>query len=440
LTPAERVLVEGRLAVQQGRFADAERSFLEGTQRYPDDQETWWQLAELYFHQNPLRARSPQEALAALQRVLVIDPLNTEAMGHLVDLAQMRGERGLVSRLSDRLLPLYDEPFTTVYRQARAWAREDAAERQSVLDELRASAGNRFLLKLIFGRAEWQMDGWADAEQVSRLFARTESAGDKSYSHFTLGLLKLLRGQPDAARAQIARAAEIYPGGDAHAAYFLPWVDILDFVSASPARLAAARAEAERIEIDTPQIAPAKHHLIGALAARAGDFAAAENAARELERMPPLLGSSVTSDLALAVRARVLAAHSQPAAALALLEKQELRIPGRYASFYARIAENWLRAGLLEALQRPREALPLYDALTFYLFVDPIFVPVAHLRKARLLETLGDRDGAIDHYARFVELWKDCEPAERAELERARSRLTALRAAGPTIAEQRTKR
>jgi len=82
----------------------------------------------------------------------------------------------------------------------------------------------------------------------------------------------------------------------------------------------------------------------------------------------------------------------------------------------------------------------LSDALTFYLFADPIYVPIAHLRKARLLEALGDRDGAIEHYTRFTELWKDCEPGEKIQIENARTRLAALRANGPTIADQRTKR
>jgi tetratricopeptide (TPR) repeat protein len=437
LTPVERMLVEGQLAVQQGRLADAERDFLESTRRYPDDAESWMQLAELYFHENPLRARSPQESLAALQRVLVIDPLNTEAMSHVVDLAQMRGERGLASRLSDRLLPLSDWPWSLGYRLTRAWARGDADEDRKVLGEVSAAPANRFLLKMMFLRAVWQMDGFADAEQVAGLFGRTDSAVDRSYSHYTLGFVKLLRGQPEAARAEVALAAEIYPGGDAHASYFLPWIDTLDFVPATSAQLAAARAKAEQIAIDAPQVGPARLHVIGALAARGGDWAAAEKAARELEQMAPLPGSSVTTDLALAVRARVLAARGDAAAALELLEKQQLRVPARYASFHARIAENWLRGGLLEALHRPGEALLLSDALTFYLFADPIYVPVAHLRKAKLLEALGDRDGAIEHYARFIELWKDCEPGEKIQIESAQSRLAALRANGPSIADHR---
>jgi tetratricopeptide (TPR) repeat protein len=442
LTPAERMLVEGQLAAQQGRFSDAERTFLDATRRYPDEEENWTQLGELYFHQNPLRARSPQEALSAFQHVLVIDPLHTEAISHLVDLALVRSEKGLVARLTDRLLSLSDDQATVLsFRLAKAWARDDSDERGKVMNELRAPGVPRSLLKLMFVRAEWQMDGFVDAEQVARLFARADTAVDRSYSQLTMGIVQLLRGRPGNARAAIARAVESYPGGDGHANYVLPWIDTLSFVTATPAQLAAARAEAERIDSrDAAQVAPAKRYLIGALSARAGDMVAAEKAARALDRMEPMEGSSITTDLALAVRARILAARGELAAALALLEKQELRVPFKYAPFYARLAESWLRAELLESLHRPREALPLYDALTFYGFIDAIFVPVAHLRKARLLESLGDRDGAIDHYTRFVELWKDCEPSEKPEVEGARSRLVALGAHGPTTAVQRTTR
>ena len=436
LTPAERMLVEGQLAAQQGRFSDAERSFAEATQRYPDDAESWLQLGELYFHQNPLRARSPQEALSAFQHVVVIDPLNTEAISHLVDLALVRGERGLVARLSDRLLSLSDDRATVLgFGLSKAWARDDAEGRARVMSELRGPGVPRALLKIIFVRAEWQMDGFADAEEIARQFAAADAAVGRSYSQLAQGLVELLRGRPEGARSAIGHAAESYPGGDAHADYLLPWIDTLSFVPVTPAQLALARAKVEGIDArDASQVAPAKRYLAGALAARAGDLAAAERAARDLDRMAPLEGSSITTDLALAVRARALAARGEQAAALALLEKQALRVPLRYAPFYGRIAESWLRAELLEALRRPREALPLYDALTFYNFVDAIFQPVAHLRKARLLESLGDRAGAIDHYTRFLELWKDCEPSEKFEVENARSRLAALVAAAPATA------
>jgi tetratricopeptide (TPR) repeat protein len=421
LNPAERSLVEARLAVQQGRLPEAERILLNSTQRSPDDAETWMQLGEVYFHQNPLRARSPQESVSAFEHVLTLDPLHVEAVSHLADLAQMRGERSLVARLSDRLLAISNDPTKAVsYRLARAWSRGDAAEREQVLDGLRGARTQ--LLKTAFVRTEWQMDSFADAQAVAMLLTGSE---DRPLRSYLLGTTSLLRGKPEAARAEMARGAELSDGSDA--AYFGPWMDTLDFVPASAVQLAAARAAVQRIDATRNRaMGPAKLHLAGALAVRAGDFAAAEAATRQLESAE--MGSSIRADLALAVRARVLAARNDPAGALALLAKQQLIIPARYAPWFPRLSEHWLRAGLLERLGRQREALALYDAISFYNVIDPVFVPVAHLRKAKLLDALGEPEAAAEHYQRFAEIWSDCEPAGRPELARARARVLQIHA------------
>jgi tetratricopeptide (TPR) repeat protein len=431
LEPSERLLVRARLAVQHGEWREAERLLVDGTRLYPENAESWEQRGELYFHQNPLRARSPQEAADPFQHLLVIDPLNLEAMRHLADLAQMRGERALVSRLSDRILALSDDPTTLAgYRLTQAWARGDAAEEEKLIANLHAPKTPKALLKTAFVRAEWQMDGFADAEAVASAFAGSGAAADRAYQHHMRAVVQLLRGRPEAAKEEFGRAAEADPASDA--AYLRPWVDTLEFFPVSPEQLRASRQWAQHLDASrAPQLGPAREFLLGALAVRAGDPAAAEHAIRALERMPPFESSSITTDLALALKARRLAAKGETAAALAALEQQQLRIPARYAVFFGRLSQPWLRATLLEALGRRSEALAAYDALVFYSTLEPVFAPPAHLRKARIFAADGDRDGAIEHYSRFVELWGDCEPAVRPEVKRARAVRDALRMGEP---------
>ena len=426
LAPQERTLVEARVALQQGRLNDVERLLLRITRDYPDDVEAWVQLGELYFHQNALRARPPQEGEAAFQHALVLDPLNLEAIQHIVDLAQVRGERALVSRLADRLLTLTDDPTTVFsYRLTQAWARGDAPEQANVLEELTAPTVPARLLRTVFVHAEWQMDGFASAEKIAHLFSRQELPAERWYEPFALGSLDLARGRPDAAREDWARASAGNPAGPG--AVDAVWVDTIEFVPSTPVQLASARALAARIDSSRAEfLLPAKLSLEGALAVRAGNLAAAESAARDLEVLPLLERSSITTDLALAVRARILAARGDAGGALALLQKQQLTVPSRYALLFPNLAEVWLRASLLVSLGRGREALPLYDALPFYEMVQPAFAPAAHLRKARIFDTLGDREAAIRHYSRFVELWKNCEPALQPEVDRARARLQQL--------------
>jgi len=426
LEPSERLLVRGRLAVQHGEWREAERLLTDATRQYPDNAEAWLQLGELYFHQNPLRARSPQEAADAFKQVLVNDPLNLEAMRHLADLAQMRGERAVVSRLTDRILALSDDPTTLAgYRLTQAWARSDRAAAEAVLASLHAQGTSKSLLRFAFVRAEWQMDGFADADAVASALAGSGALVDRAYEHHMRAAVLLLRGRPQAAKEELERAADMDPASDA--AYLRPWVDTLDFVPATPEQLRASRLAAERLDPSrSAQLGPAREYLIGALALRAGDGAAAERAIRTLERMPPLETSSITADLALALRARKLAAKGEFAAALSTLERQQLRIPARRAIFYGRLSQPWLRATLLEALGRGPEALAAYDALVFYSTVEPIFVPAAHLHKARIFAAAKDRDRAIAHYSRFLELWKDCEPALEPEVKQARATLEEL--------------
>jgi tetratricopeptide (TPR) repeat protein len=237
----------------------------------------------------------------------------------------------------------------------------------------------------------------------------------------------LIHGRPEEARAAFARASREYPSGDTP--FHALRIDALPEFEIPPEQLAASRAAAAALIAKSGQDddkLPMLVYSSGVLAVRAGDLAAARDMAGRLESMPPLGSSSVTADLALALRARILAAQGNPSAALALMEKQTLRIPLRYSLHYAKTGEWFFRASLLEALERRREALPLYDALTFYSYSEPIFLPIAHLRKARIFDAEGDAQRAIEHYQLFADAWRKCDGSERpllAEADRALKRL-----------------
>jgi tetratricopeptide (TPR) repeat protein len=420
LSPAERLLVEAHLAVQHGALTDAQQFLETATREHPADPEVWMELADFHFHEGPLKGRSPQEAESALQQVLVLDPLNIDAITHLADLAQLRGERAVVSRLTDRLLSLTDDVSKSIdFRLARAWARGDQAEHDEVLAKLRAPDTTAQVLVNAMVRTEWQMDGSSDPLTIASLAPYADGFQPMASAD-------LIRGRFDAARQVFAAAAATNPAGDG--AYYRLWIDTLEFVPVSPARLAASRAAAARLEIKDPSRVPAQKYMLGLLAVHAKDFAAAEEAAHTLETMQSLAGSSITTDLAMVLRAQVLAAQGNAAAALALLDKQQLRIPAGLASIYGRAGINFFRASLLRKLNRQREALPLYDALVFYSRVEPIFAPTANLNQGQIYDDLGEKQRAIEHYEKFAEMWKTCEPELQPLVELVRARLIELRA------------
>jgi len=419
LAQPERAAVEGHLAVQRGAFEDAAKIFAEATRKYPAEAQAWIELGEFYFHENPLRGRSPQEAQTALQQALVYDPVNTEALSHLIDLAQLRGERQTVLKLTDRLLGLSDDPINLAsYGLIRAWARDDVTERKRIVESLRLPGTPSTAVSYAFHRSAWLSDGSSEAEVIATLLPPSDAFQP-------LAAVSLQQGKPDAARAAFSGSLAKRPSGDG--AWFASWMNTFLEFEISPDALRAARAAAARLGTEDADHVPSRRYILGALAVRAGDFDTAETMARELVAMPPLAGSSITTDLALALRARIQSRQGNFKAALDLLDRQRLRIPMRYSRFYFWSGERFLRASLLQALGRAREALPLYDALLYYSNSEPIFMPIAHFQKGRVYEAMGDSAQAIEHYAIFEELWKNCEPLQLPLLTQARTRLALLR-------------
>jgi hypothetical protein len=132
--------------------------------------------------------------------------------------------------------------------------------------------------------------------------------------------------------------------------------------------------------------------------------------------------------LALEVRAELALAHGVPGTALALLRqrKGESWYEYHFASpFFSGSRARYLRAGLEAAAAKGeddvRRAITLFSAFEGYSAFDLIYAGPSHFRRAALYERLGDRAAAASHYARFLELWKSCDPEFRALLDSARA-------------------
>jgi tetratricopeptide (TPR) repeat protein len=175
----------------------------------------------------------------------------------------------------------------------------------------------------------------------------------------------------------------------------------------------------------------ARLYALGLLAVRLGEPEAAARAAAQLEALP---GSDETTgpahSLAAAVRADLALASRRPADALTALADVRGAVPlslsdvSPFSEGYAR----YLRAEALLALGKDAEARRWLengfggtpDAMTFR-------VPVL-FRLGDLYERAGERQKAIDAYARVVRLWSACEPPLRPVVEDARARLGRLTA------------
>jgi tetratricopeptide (TPR) repeat protein len=90
--------------------------------------------------------------------------------------------------------------------------------------------------------------------------------------------------------------------------------------------------------------------------------------------------------------------------------------------FYNHMHERFARAELLYELGRLEEAIPWYRVFAY----DLLYNAPAHLRLAQIYERRGERQKAIEHYSRFIELWKDCDPELQPMVQQARSALVRL--------------
>ena len=88
--------------------------------------------------------------------------------------------------------------------------------------------------------------------------------------------------------------------------------------------------------------------------------------------------------------------------------------------FYFQEYQQFVRAELLNTLGRDAEALQAYRGIADYLFHSG---GPAHLRLAQIYERRREPQKAAAHYAKFAELWKDCDPEFRPLVEEARRRM-----------------
>jgi hypothetical protein len=247
--------------------------------------------------------------------------------------------------------------------------------------------------------------------------------------------VELARGRMGAAGGLLDSAAALSP---ALAAQYRAMAATLPWTVPDPTALAATRAT-----IQSPAIAadgspsalragPWALYLAGVAAVHRGDAGGALAAAARLDT-----ASGTPSDVAFArdyarlVRAEVARARGGLSQALDLLGAPHVQ-PGwtlPTVLSYPKAHERWLRAELLRDLGRHAEALRLYRSFPDPAGYDLMYLAPARRREAELLERAGQTAAAAHGYGRVVRLWREAEPALRAETERAQR--AAARLAGP---------
>ena len=174
-----------------------------------------------------------------------------------------------------------------------------------------------------------------------------------------------------------------------------------------------------------------RSYLLGILSIRLGDRDAALRSAAELER--PIESPKVSANLSrlrrkLARTGGAARRKTSRSARHSRADSARDRLGGDVPiGILLPAYERYLRAEMLRAVGREQEALPWYTSLEESMLYDRVYLAPSHLRRAEIYEKLGDREKAIFHYSRFLELWKDCDDAFKPQLAEAEKRLERLK-------------
>ena len=436
-----------------GRIAEAASIYREIVTRNPDDLEATLQLGDLLSRWSVPLGGSTSTPESRSSGCCPWIPANHDALLHLSGMAARERRLEQLDSLTDRILQIFPQPeFETavlrrhhlegllgfVIRGQRAVAFGDTAETARFMAALRKAPDS--IAQRTGGIVVFQTGDLVVGRRIWRLFTEPSRArGLRVLAHLTLAQLEVMTGRWEAAKVELDSAMAL---DSVTALEYRALLSLWPLLQVSRSELVALRNSLERWKAApgpsnegfvTGELAPEhpylRLYLLGLLGSRLDDNARALEYAAELERRA---GASFAPGFVLGlgrgVRVEVARARGRADQALAILDSAGFwsprprggQKPTGGSLFYLKEYEGFIRAELLHTLDRDREALQAYQGIADQLFHSGA---PAHLRLAEIYERRGERQKAREHYARFAELWKDCDPEFRPLVEEARRRM-----------------
>jgi tetratricopeptide (TPR) repeat protein len=427
----------------------------------PDDPEGWNQLAYVTRQKAHLLGGARVDSREAFERVLALDPENAWALWWLAGIAAMERRLPVLDSLTNRLLRLDPIPWLAGNaRGRRAIMMGDTAGEARFVAELREQPDPS--AKMSAGLVAHTIGDLLAGRRLWRLITEPHrSRGFRMTAHLTLAKFELTNGGWGAASTELAALGALDAGAALeHHAYFA----LTRFLKPARSELTGLRDSLRRwdpsstreegdglIEVHRSAHPYFRLYLLGMLSARLGEPAAALGYAAELRSagVAAVLGDLVpevqqtvderadnssplgvfAADQGQFVRAEVAWMGGRRQEALALLDQARYwttdsrRTEHGDSPFFNQLHERFARAELLYELGRHEDALPWYRALSY----DFLYTGPAHLRLAQIYERRGERQKAIEHYGRFLELWRDSDPALQPLVQQAREAMARLR-------------
>jgi len=445
LPPRARLLVDAYAAWVSGAYDDAERRYRAVVRTYPDDVEAWYGLAEVLFHSNPMRGRSCVEAEEAFERVLALEPDNVATLSHLLRLALRQGHSGWADSLVTRLDSLEALPRAAEFHALRAFAQGTESDRAGALAEIRAS-GDDELVRVTAHRVAIFAGNLDGSSRLLLLLLDDGLAPDvRAHAHVWLAQLEVAHGRWRAADSALDAAAALDPDVATEARALLAALPFGPDGAVGGRAAEAALQSSDGVTTTRPRYpwlavydglhGILREYLLGLLALRRGDAVATRQRAAALDAQGQGQGGEareLARGLAESLRGHMAAGGGDATEALARFDAARLQVSEGLleSQIGSQAFERWARAELLFRTGRLSEALPWYATLAETSIDGLIYLAPAESRQAEISERLGDPAGAIAHYRRFLELWREADPELAPWVAHAQSRLQALEQGG----------
>jgi tetratricopeptide (TPR) repeat protein len=363
------------------------------------------------------------DAREAFERVLSMEPRDPKALWHLSNIAARERRIGELDSLTRRLLQVSLHPGrAAIVRAQRAIVVGDTAELARFMADMR-KASDEFAQPVLGFLTFTTGDLDAGRRLWGLITDPSRALGTRVLAYKTLAQIELMSGRWRAAQAQLDTMAMLDPATALeHRALLALWPlqrvprSELMAIRDSLVRwkgLPGPTNETSLIAELSPAHPYLRLYLLGLLAARLGEPSIAVHYAAELQRRSPAaFAPEFVADLGRTLSAEVARVGGQPQAALDILDQASFWtridvVPTGDSPFYVHEYDRFIRVELLNELGRSDEALKTYVQMADNLF--HLGAP-AHLRLAQIYDHQGDRRRAVDHYERFIALWKDCDP------------------------------
>jgi tetratricopeptide (TPR) repeat protein len=424
LSERDRQLVEAMLAWRYGDADRAEAIYRTILGTWPDDVESWLQLAEVLNHAGPLKGWPIGESRQAFERVLRYEPDHLLSLWHLARIDALEGRFEDAAEKVRRIEALSPEGDRTLELSAMLAANADSAAWRATLDRLydaqditrRATAWNVAVFGGQIERALEAAGAMTEADRAPEV---------RATGHLVQAAYAIALGRIEEARVSVRRVADLDPGmALAYGGAF----DLLPFRTPDRAALEGRREQLLSWAPDDGCVSPhpvrtyqplncarpvVRLYLLGLIEAQLGMNGDAEARVAALEdRIAQGDRPRQIRGFATEIQAELAWAAGDVEGAVAVFDADPGHVwymEALQSLFHSYARGRFRRAQALEQVGRLEEAARWYRSFGEEADLDLVYLAPGLVGRGRVLEALGQDHEAVQAYGRAAELLSDGE-------------------------------